>query len=82
MSSNKFAALNTHVNLKRTGLSILQNQLLLNNDNNTFYNNDYWHKIDTYILLLENSYNSNRNVYSEAIVSWIENGIMLILLKN
>lgn len=60
----------------------MQNQLLLNNDNNTFYNNDYWHKIDTYILLLENSYNSNRNVYSEAIVSWIENGIMLILLKN
>ena len=58
----------------------MQNQLLLNNDNNTFYNNDYWHKIDTYNLLLENSYNSNRNVYSEAIVSWIENGIMLILL--
>lgn len=41
MSSNEFAALNTHVNLKRTGLSIMQNQLLLNNDNNTFYNNDY-----------------------------------------
>lgn len=41
MSSNKFAALNTHVNLKRTGLPIMQNQLLLNNDNNTFYNNDY-----------------------------------------
>ena len=58
----------------------MQNQLLLNNDNNTFYNNDYWHKIDTYTLLLENSYNSNKNVYSEAIVSWIENGIMLILL--
>ena len=60
----------------------MQNQLLLNNDNNTFYNNDYWHKIDTYNLLLENSYNSNRNVYSETIVSWIENGIMLILLHD
>ena len=60
----------------------MQNQLLLNNDNNTFYNNDYWHKIDTYNLLLENSYHSNRNVYSETIVSWIENGIMLILLHD
>ena len=60
----------------------MQNQLLLNNDNNTFYNNDYWHKIDTYNLLLENSYNSNRNVYSETIVSWIENGIVLILLHD